>query len=98
VLIQQPNGELERQLKLSSADLAALLGRRPEYFSYPAGLYDERVVAALKAHGYQGAFGLHNPDDPVVDPAFMIRRQIIAGGWTLEDFATNIRWMEADTP
>ena len=98
VLIEQPNGELERQLKLSGADLAAILGHPPEYFAYPTGLYNERVVAALKAHGYKGAFGLHNPDDPLVDPAFMIRRQIIAGGWTVEDFAHNLQWMAPDTP
>jgi peptidoglycan/xylan/chitin deacetylase (PgdA/CDA1 family) len=95
ILPQQIDSELQRQLDLSGADLGAILGHPPEYLSYPAGLYDQRVVEAVKAHGYKGAFRLYDRADPVVDPAFMIRRQIIAGSWGLDDFINNIHWMEA---
>lgn len=94
ILTQQIDSELKRQLDLSGDDLTAILGHPPEYLSYPSGLYDQRVVDALKAHGYKGAFRLRDRDDPVVDPAFMIRRQIIAGGWSLDDFINNVHAME----
>ncbi len=94
ILPQQIDSELQRQLDLSGENLTAILGHPPEYLSYPSGLYDQRVVDALKAHGYKAAFRLHDRDDPVVDPVFMIRRQIIAGGWTLEDFVNSIHGME----
>ena len=81
-------------MNLSGDDLSAILGHPPEYLSYPSGLYDQRVVDALKAHGYKGAFRLHDRDDPPVDPAFMIRRQIIAGTWSLDDFIYNVHTME----
>jgi peptidoglycan/xylan/chitin deacetylase (PgdA/CDA1 family) len=94
ILPQQIDSELQRQLDLSGDDLTEILGHPPDYLSYPSGLYDQRVVDALKAHGYQGAFRLHDRDDPVVDPAFMIPRQIIAAPWSLDDFISNLHRME----
>lgn len=98
ILPQQIDSELQRQLDLSSDDLTAILGHPPDYLSYPSGLYDQRVVDALKAHGYKGAFRLHDRDDPVVAPAFMIPRQIIAGVWSLDDFIANVHRLEAPPP
>jgi peptidoglycan/xylan/chitin deacetylase (PgdA/CDA1 family) len=97
-LTQQPDEELQRQLDLSGNDLTTILGHPPEYLSYPLGLYDQHVVDVAKAHGYKGAFRLRDRDDPPVDPAFMIRRQIIAGVWSLDDFIMNIHNMEPDSP
>ena len=98
ILIQQTNEEVERQLKLSGDDLIAILGHPPEYFAYPSGLYDERIVAALQAHGYKAAFRLHDADDPLVAPEFMIPRQIIPGAWSLQDFIDNVHRLEGTIP
>ena len=93
ILTQQIDSEVERQLDLSGADLRAILGHDPEYFAYPSGLYDQHIVDALKAHGYKMAFRLFSDDDPPVDPAFMVRRQIIPGGWPRDYFVPRVHWM-----
>ena len=94
ILVQQTDAELERQLKLSGDDLVGVVGQAPEYFAYPAGIYDARVVAALKAHGYKAAFRLQQTEDPIVDSAFMIPRRIIPAGLGLDDFAQIVHSME----
>ena len=86
--------EVKEQLDRSESDMEAVLGHKPLFMSYPFGAYNPEIVAELQARGYHGAFRLHAPDDPVVDPAFMIHRQIIAGVWSVKDFANNVHWME----
>jgi len=86
--------QLQQELDQSTADLTAVLGHRPVDFAYPDGVYNAQVVAAVQAAGYRAAFRLFNRDDPVVDPRYMIRRQDIAGPWSLHDFINNVHWME----
>jgi peptidoglycan/xylan/chitin deacetylase (PgdA/CDA1 family) len=86
--------EVKEQLDRSESDMEDVLGHKPLFMSYPFGAYNEDIVTELQARGYHGAFRLRGPDDPVVDPAFMIRRQIIAGVWSMKDFASNVHWME----
>ncbi|HET7081172.1 MAG TPA: polysaccharide deacetylase family protein [Chloroflexia bacterium] len=86
--------EVKEQLDRSESDIEAVLGHKPLFMSYPFGAYNPEIVAELKARGYHGAFRLRASDDPVVDPAFMIHRQIIAGVWSVKDFANNVHWME----
>jgi peptidoglycan/xylan/chitin deacetylase (PgdA/CDA1 family) len=47
--------QLRKELVESRKQLAALTGTAPEFFCYPAGKYDARVEAAVKAAGYIGA-------------------------------------------
>jgi peptidoglycan/xylan/chitin deacetylase (PgdA/CDA1 family) len=86
--------EVQDQLNRSESDLEEVLGHKPLFMSYPFGAYNAEIVAELEARGYHGAFRLRDKDDPVVDPAFMIRRQIIPGVWSMKDFANNVHWME----
>lgn len=44
-----------QELTQSRKDIAALLGVTPRFFCYPAGRYDARVEAAVRAAGYLGA-------------------------------------------
>jgi peptidoglycan/xylan/chitin deacetylase (PgdA/CDA1 family) len=47
--------QLRHELVDSRAQLRARFGVRADFFCYPAGRYDNRVVAAVKAAGYQAA-------------------------------------------
>ena len=86
--------EVKDQLNRSESDLEEVLGHKPLFMSYPFGAYNAEIVAELEARGYHGAFRLRDHADPVVDPAFMIHRQIIPGVWSMKDFANNVHWME----
>lgn len=46
---------LREELVGSRRRIKQLLGVAPRFFCYPAGKYDERVAAAVKAAGYDGA-------------------------------------------
>ncbi len=48
--------ELSKELAGSRRDLEELLGEQVDYLAYPYGLYDERVLSAARAAGYQAAF------------------------------------------
>ena len=49
------DGELEAEIRGSRDDLEDLLGRPVTSFAYPAGLHDDRVVAAVATVGYRSA-------------------------------------------
>jgi peptidoglycan/xylan/chitin deacetylase (PgdA/CDA1 family) len=49
------DSELRRELVGSRAHLRRRFGVRADYFCYPAGHFDARVVAAVKAAGYRAA-------------------------------------------
>ncbi len=50
-------GELARELEESKSAIERLTGRPCRTLAYPYGLYDERVVSAARAAGYELAFG-----------------------------------------
>ena len=52
------DSELEDEVAGSRARLQALLGGPIDFFAYPYGHHDERVVAAVKAAGYRAAFSV----------------------------------------
>jgi peptidoglycan/xylan/chitin deacetylase (PgdA/CDA1 family) len=86
--------EFERQLDLSEADFVEAVGHKPTFMSYPFGPYTPDDVTELQSRGYHGGFRLRDADDPPVDPAFMIPRQIIPGAWTMDEFAASVHSME----
>lgn len=50
--------QLHDQLAGSRTDLQALLGEEPAFLAYPYGHYDDRVLQAAQAAGYQAAFSV----------------------------------------
>lgn len=60
------DGQLRRELVSSRRQIRRRFGRPANFFCYPAGRYDPRVVAAVEAAGYLGAtttnFGNAGPD------------------------------------
>lgn len=62
-------GELSRELEESKSAVERLTGRPCRTLAYPYGLYDERVVDATRAAGYELAFGwLPGPWHPLEAP------------------------------
>ncbi|MEH3054870.1 MAG: polysaccharide deacetylase family protein [Patulibacter minatonensis] len=47
--------QLKTELDDSRVQIKQIFGTAPQYFCYPAGKYDARVIAAVKAAGYAGA-------------------------------------------
>lgn len=83
-------GELEREVAGSKEKIAAKFGAPIDFFCYPAGKYDESVVAAVKRAGYKGAVtvdeGLATPDQP-----FKLKRVRIDGDDGVDGFAAKMR-------
>lgn len=52
------DSQLHDQLAGSRIDLQALLGEETAYLAYPYGHYDDRVLKAAHAAGYQAAFSV----------------------------------------
>ena len=54
-LPQLTDAELRREVVMSRRVIERETGVRPDFFSYPYGLWDERVRAAVRAAFYRGA-------------------------------------------
>jgi peptidoglycan/xylan/chitin deacetylase (PgdA/CDA1 family) len=50
-----PDAQLREELTASRAQIKRRFGQPADFFCYPAGRYDDRVVAAVRAAGYRGA-------------------------------------------
>jgi peptidoglycan/xylan/chitin deacetylase (PgdA/CDA1 family) len=50
-----PDAALRRELRDSRARIERLLGQPADFFCYPSGRYDARVIAAVRAAGYRAA-------------------------------------------
>jgi len=76
-LTRLPDREIEDEVRGSKTALEERLGRPVEFFCYPYGDYDEKVLDAVKNAGYAGAITtkrglIHRGDD-----AFSMRRSFI---------------------
>jgi len=58
-----PAAELRREITAVKTRLEAKLDRPIHYFTYPAGHYDERVMAAVEAAGYRAALTMSNTEE-----------------------------------
>lgn len=51
--------DLKKELQESKKSLEEHLGKKVDYIAYPAGMYNDRVIEAVKAAGYQAALGVY---------------------------------------
>lgn len=67
-LTQSSPADVARELTASRRQIKRMFGQPAEFFCYPAGKYDDAVVAAVEKAGYRGATtvddGLANPAKP----------------------------------
>ena len=77
-LTQLPAAELRHEVAGSRAELHATFGVPVDFFCYPAGRYDDMVVAAVESAGYVGATttapGLATPADLFRLPRVRVNR------------------------
>jgi peptidoglycan/xylan/chitin deacetylase (PgdA/CDA1 family) len=67
------SARLREEVAGSRAALRRMFGRPVEFFCYPLGHYDGRVVSALKAAGFRGAT-TENPGPARADEPFTLAR------------------------
>jgi peptidoglycan/xylan/chitin deacetylase (PgdA/CDA1 family) len=94
-LTKTPNGELTRQLVESRIDLEHLVGHPVVDFCYPAGRFDNRVVAAVQAAGYQSATTTGPGTQHAVADRFTWGRVRVSGGEGLDRFASDLSPQES---
>lgn len=82
--------QLKTEVTDSRAQISKKFGVPIDFFCYPAGKYNDAVVAAVKDAGYKGATtvdeGLGKPSEP-----FKLKRIRIDGSDGVEGFASKIR-------
>jgi peptidoglycan/xylan/chitin deacetylase (PgdA/CDA1 family) len=73
------------------------LGKRPRFYSYPSGKYDEKVIAVLRSDHYWGAVTTHQGTLQSSDRPFELHRIRVRGSYEPDDLAWWISyWMTAD--
>jgi peptidoglycan/xylan/chitin deacetylase (PgdA/CDA1 family) len=85
--------QLQTELAGSRAKIKSEFGQPANFFAYPAGKYDDTVIAAVKAAGYKGAVtelpGAATPDKP-----YELARVRIDGSDGVDGFASKMRSAE----
>jgi peptidoglycan/xylan/chitin deacetylase (PgdA/CDA1 family) len=93
-LTKTGNAELTRQLVDSRIDLEHLVGHQVVDFCYPSGRFDNRVVAAVQAAGYQTATTTQPGTQHSVADRFTWSRVRVGGGEGLARFASDLNPQE----
>lgn len=89
-LRDQPYDFLVWQTLGSKESVEAHSGQQVYFFSYPAGRYDEEVIAVLASAGYWGALTEHQGALQSAKTPFELLRIRIRGSYEIEDF---IYWL-----
>jgi peptidoglycan/xylan/chitin deacetylase (PgdA/CDA1 family) len=81
---------LRHEVAGSRRRIRRIFGVPAHFFCYPAGRFNDRVIAAVRAAGYFGAtttvYGLAKPSSP-----YMLRRIRVNGSDSAADVLANIR-------
>lgn len=86
-LSRMDTDRIVREVADSKAQMEALLGETMEFFCYPYGDYDERVVDAVKQAGFRGALScIRGSAVPGDEDPFQLPRKAISFGDTLPGF------------
>jgi peptidoglycan/xylan/chitin deacetylase (PgdA/CDA1 family) len=94
-LTKANDAELARQAAESRADLEHLVGHQVLDFCYPAGRFDGRVVAAVKAAGFQTATTTQPGTQHSLPDRFTWSRVRVSGGEGLDRFARDLSPQES---
>jgi peptidoglycan/xylan/chitin deacetylase (PgdA/CDA1 family) len=86
---------MKKELIDSAVIIANHTDKKPTYFAYPYGETDSFIIALAGKAGYRGAFTVHRGGNPFFTDAYRIRRSMIYGQFTLQDFERNLRTFTA---
>lgn len=90
--------ELRRELVESRASLEALVGHPVVDFCYPAGRYNDAVVRAVQASGYESATTTEPGSVHGAADRFLWSRIRVSGGESLSQFAADLQAVESTVP
>jgi len=86
-LSQLPTAQIVREVEQGKAQMEALLEEPMEFFCYPYGDYDERVVAVVRNAGFRGALScIRGSAVPGRERPFELPRKAISYGDSLPGF------------
>ena len=92
-LTYQSDSLAKKEVQLSRAILEEILGKPTQFFSYPYGDYDARIVRFVQEAGYQAAFGLHPARAIKIDNLYSLPRCVIYLSDTLWEFKAKLKLM-----
>ncbi len=85
-------GELEHDLRMAHTVFLENLGRSPRAFAYPGGKFNDEVICALKADGYDLAFTIDAGLIRAGDDAFRLKRIGVTRRTSQTEFAARTSW------
>jgi len=77
VLTHESEESIEREIEGSKREIEKHIGRPVQDFAYPNGYYDERIVAALRRHGFRSAVTTEDLPNRVGSDPFRLRRKTL---------------------
>lgn len=81
---------LVEEIAESKKILEKKLNIQCDYLAYPYGKTNNLVVELAKKHGYQAAFTIERGGNPFFADPFMLKRCVIYGDFTINDFRNNL--------
>jgi peptidoglycan/xylan/chitin deacetylase (PgdA/CDA1 family) len=66
-------------------------GAHPRWISYPAGSYDDQVIAIYKSANYWGGVTTQQGATHTLDQIFTLKRVRVRGAYTADDLAALLR-------
>lgn len=85
------NARLWSELADTRSYLAQVTGQPVDFFAYPYGAYDSRVIAAVQAVGYRGALAAWGGREWTPEKRWVEPRIEVAGFISLDRFASYLR-------
>jgi peptidoglycan/xylan/chitin deacetylase (PgdA/CDA1 family) len=82
---------ITRELTESAGVIQNKAGKKVTYLAYPYGETNSLVVAVAQKLGYRGAFTVGRGSNPFFVDAYRIRRSMIYGDFTFQDFKKNLK-------
>ena len=81
---------LETELVKSRETIKQKIGKECEFLAYPYGATNHLVAAMAQKTGYRAAFTVRRGSNPFFSDNFRVRRSMIFGKHTLNDFKQNL--------
>lgn len=85
------DGELERRLTSSKEILERKFGVRISAFAYPFGVYDRRVMAAVRRAGFSTAFTINTGVVEAGDDPLALNRYMVVRSHGVDRFAAHLK-------
>lgn len=81
---------LEKELSECAAIIKEKLGKDVRYLAYPYGDTNHLIIELMRKKGYRGAFTVERGGNPFFIHNYRVRRSIIYGDYTLDQFEKNL--------